>query len=167
MAMEQLSRHDRQGETAAVAGAPMPCWRISPPTGRRRSGATAASSPRGSDAESIWSNLNRQVFLGDDDFVARMQALSRDGPSGPAIPRAQQRPPAPPLDEIAARYPTRDTAIAAAHATGAYSYQQIAEAFGVASPPSAASSARLGRAACYDYRPDNHLGGLPDLENTS
>ncbi len=85
----------------------------------------------GIGAGSIWMDLNRRVFLGDDDFVARMLALRGDGPPDRAIPLAQQRPPAPPLEEIASRYPTRDAAIAAAHATGAYSYQQIAEVFGV------------------------------------
>jgi len=86
---------------------------------------------QGIGAESVWTRLNRRVFLGDDDFVARMQTLCRDGPPDLSIPQAQQLPPAPPLDEIAAQYPTRDAAIAAAHATGAYSYQRIAEAFGV------------------------------------
>ncbi len=92
---------------------------------------------QGMDAESVWSGLNRQVFLGDDAFVARMQSFLRGGspdtsiPPDPSIPRAQQRPPAPPLEDIASRYPNRDAAIAAAHATGAYSYQRIAEAFGL------------------------------------
>ena len=81
--------------------------------------------------ESVWADLNRQVFLGDDRFVARMQALGRDRPGDVAIPGVQRRPPAPPLDEIAARHRSRDAAIAAAHATGAYGYQRIAEAFGV------------------------------------
>jgi len=85
----------------------------------------------GIGAEPIWTKLNRQVFLGDDDFVARMQALRRDGSPQMAIPQTQQRPPAPPLEEFARTYPTRDTAIAAAHATGAYSYQQIADVFDV------------------------------------
>jgi len=85
----------------------------------------------GIGAESIWTRLNRQVFLGDDGFVARMQALRRAESCHMAIPRAQQRPPAPPLEEIARTYPDRDAAIAAAHATGAYSYQQIAEVFGL------------------------------------
>ena len=82
-------------------------------------------------AESIWTKRNRQVFLGDDDFVARMQALRREGPPDAAIPQAQRRRPAPPLEEIASQHPSRDAAIAAAHATGAYSHQQIAVAFGV------------------------------------
>ena len=97
---------------------------------RRYRGFVAA----GVGGPSIWADLNRQVFLGDDRFVARMQALGRDGSPGSAavaIPRAQRRPPAPSLDEIAASYPDRNAAIAAAHATGAYGYQQIAEAFGV------------------------------------
>lgn len=86
---------------------------------------------QGGDAESIWTDLNRQVFLGDDAFVARMQSFLREGSPDASIPRAQQRPPAPPLEDIASHYPNRDAAIAAAHATGAYSYQQIAEAFGL------------------------------------
>jgi len=86
---------------------------------------------QGIGAESVWTKLNRRVFLGDNDFVARMQALGRDGPPDLSIPQAQQRPPAPPLDEIASQHPTRDAAIAAAHATGAYSYQHIAEVFDV------------------------------------
>ena len=47
------------------------------------------------------------------------------------IPLAQRRPPPPPLAAIAKRARVRDAAIKAAHATGAYSYQQIAEHFGI------------------------------------
>jgi REP element-mobilizing transposase RayT len=83
---------------------------------------------------SIWAEFNRQVFLGDDRFVVRMQALGRGGAGGSsaiAVPKIQRRAPAPPLDEIGRRHRDRDAAIAAAHATGAYGYQKIAEAFGV------------------------------------
>jgi len=86
---------------------------------------------QGIGADSLWTKLNRQMFLGDDDFVARMQTLHYKGATDTAIPQAQQRPPAPLLEEIARTNPNRDAAIAAAHATGAYSYQQIAEVFGV------------------------------------
>jgi DNA-directed RNA polymerase specialized sigma24 family protein len=85
--------------------------------------------------EPIWSGLNRQVFLGDDRFVARALAERAGGASArpPAadIPKVQQHPPAEPLAVIAAREPDRDRAIVAAHASGAYSYQQIAAAFGL------------------------------------
>lgn len=84
----------------------------------------------GVDAEPVWAHLNRQVFLGDDDFVRRMQALV-NADDEINIPRAQRRPPPPTLTAIAATSPDRDSAIVAAHATGEYSYQQIAEHFGV------------------------------------
>jgi len=47
------------------------------------------------------------------------------------VPKAQRRPPAPALSDIAASHPERNTAIMAAYATGAYSYREIAEQFGV------------------------------------
>lgn len=46
------------------------------------------------------------------------------------IPQAQRRRPAQPLADFVGRK-DRDAAMAAAHATGEYSYQQIAKAFGV------------------------------------
>ncbi len=88
----------------------------------------------GIGGESIWRHLNRQVFLGDDAFVTRMQHAQEAVASTAAdvnIPRAQRRPPAPPLLEIAASHGSRDGAMVAAHATGEYSYQQIAAFFGV------------------------------------
>ncbi len=94
----------------------------------------AAFVAEGIGGESIWRHLNRQVFLGDDAFVERMQS-ARDALRSVAadvnIPRAHRRPPAPPLSEIAATHSDRDAAMVAAHASGHYSYQQIAEFFGV------------------------------------
>jgi putative transposase len=85
----------------------------------------------GIDRESIWKDLNRQVFLGDDQFVSRMQVTARGLSNDVNIPRVQRRPPAPPLQAIAEAHESRNNAIVAAHATGAYSYQQIAEFFGL------------------------------------
>jgi REP element-mobilizing transposase RayT len=84
----------------------------------------------GVDAAPIWSSLNRQVYLGDDAFVESMQALA-DEVDQINVPRAQRRPPPPNLEAIAARLPDRDAAMLAAHATGEYSYAQIAKYFGV------------------------------------
>jgi putative transposase len=78
----------------------------------------------------IWERLNRQVYLGDDDFVARVQAQA-GATDDVNVPRAQRRPPAPSLAAIARRYRDRNAAMVAAHATGEYSYQQLAEYFGV------------------------------------
>lgn len=85
----------------------------------------------GIGSESIWRHLNRQAFLGDEDFVARMQARSRGRSDDLNVPRAQRRPPAPSLRKIASKHPGRDEAMIAAWATGEYSYAQIAEHFGV------------------------------------
>jgi len=85
----------------------------------------------GTGRESIWSNINRQIFLDDDKFVANAQAkvtrLEHDG----NIPRVQRLQPARPLSEIAKQYENRNVAIVACYASGKYSYAQIAEHFGV------------------------------------
>lgn len=85
----------------------------------------------GIKAESPWANLKGQVFLGDEQFVTRMQAHIQAGKDDEQIPLAQRRSKPPPLAEIAKRAPDRNAAIVAAHATGAYSYQQIADYFDV------------------------------------
>lgn len=85
----------------------------------------------GIKVNSPWSNLKGQVFLGDEQFVARMQAHIQTGKDDVQIPLAQRRPKPPPLAEIAKCAPDRNAAIVAAHATGGYSYQQIADYFGV------------------------------------
>ena len=85
----------------------------------------------GIQVDSPWTNLKGQVFLGDEQFVNRMQAHIQSGRDDVQIPLAQRRPKPPPLAEIEKRSPDRDAAIIAAYATGGYSYQQIAEYFGV------------------------------------
>ena len=86
----------------------------------------------GIKAPSPWRELKGQVFLGDERFVAQMQArLEKNQRADVQIPIAHRRPPAPTLAQIEKQGPDRNHAIAKAHATGAYSYQQIAEHFGV------------------------------------
>ena len=80
---------------------------------------------------SPWTNLKGQVFLGDEQFVNRMQKHIRSGKDDVQIPRAQRRPKPPPLAQIEKRAPDRNAAIVAAYATGGYSYQQLADYFGV------------------------------------
>lgn len=77
--------------------------------------------------ESIWQDLNRQIYLGDNAFVERMQARCEGLSKTVGVPRAQTRAPAPPLAELTSKYRNRNDAIVAAYATGAYSYQQIAD----------------------------------------
>ena len=85
----------------------------------------------GIKAGSPWGNLKGQAFLGDEQFVTRMQKHIQTGKEDVQIPLAQRRPLPPSLAEIAKSAPDRNAAIVAAHATGGYSYQQIAEYFGV------------------------------------
>jgi putative transposase len=87
---------------------------------------------QGIGADSLWQGLRGQIYLGDEDFVRRMQA--RLGPKARDdinVPRTQRRGPAPALASIETACKDRDQAVLAAHDTGAYSYQQIAEHFGI------------------------------------
>ena len=86
---------------------------------------------QGIKAKSPWDNLKGQVFLGDEGFVQRMQAHLDPHNDTVQIPRAQRRPIAPSLDAITKQAADRNAAILAAYATGAYSYQQLADYFGL------------------------------------
>ena len=86
---------------------------------------------QGIKAKSPWDNLKGQVFLGDEGFVQRMQAHLDPSNDTVQIPRAQRRPIAPSLNAITKQAADRNAAILAAYATGAYSYQQLADYFGL------------------------------------
>ena len=79
----------------------------------------------------IWEGLRQQMYLGDEKFVDRMQTHVKVGGDVLSVPKLQRRPPAASLPEIAAGFTDRDAAVIAAYATGAYSYREIAEHFGV------------------------------------
>ena len=81
--------------------------------------------------ESIWRDLNRQIFLGNEAFVERMQRKSEGLSKTVGVPKAQKRRPAAPLEELASRYEDRNQGIVAAYATGEYSYQQIGDFYGL------------------------------------
>lgn len=81
--------------------------------------------------ENIWAELKAQIYLGDESFVKRMQGKVEQPTQDVNITRAQRRPPAPTLKAIEAKHPDRNLAMVAAHATGEYSYQEIAEHFGI------------------------------------
>jgi len=79
--------------------------------------------------ESPWKQIKAQIFLGDKSFVEEMQSRIEAGSDQIEIPMAQMRAPAPPLDELARQYSNRNEAIAAAYATGGYSYKEIGHHF--------------------------------------
>ncbi len=81
--------------------------------------------------QSIWEGLHQQIYLGNEAFVKRMQSRARVKGDTLTIPKAQRRPAPASLAEIAAHHGERNVAIVAAYATGAYSYRQIAEYFGI------------------------------------
>ena len=85
----------------------------------------------GIGAPGLWDDLRNQIYLGDEKFVARMQAKLGEEITDVNIPRAHRRRPAPALTVIERAHENRDQAVLAAHDTGAYSYQQIAEHFGI------------------------------------
>lgn len=79
----------------------------------------------------IWSGLNKQVFLGDDVFVARMQRGIDRGQQDFQITKRRRHAPAPTPATLAERAANRNAAIVAAHATGAYSASEIGACFGL------------------------------------
>ena len=84
---------------------------------------------QGVGQESIWSSLNRQIFLGDDKFVLRMQDKIKSKSEDVNFPKAQRRAPALPLVEYQKAHNTRNEAIVSAYSTGEYSYQALADFF--------------------------------------
>ncbi len=85
----------------------------------------------GKGQPSPWAQLKHQVFLGSDDFVDAMRRRA----SGPRdlreVPQARPRPKALPLDDYAQAHATRDDAIRAAYASGAYAMREIGDHFGL------------------------------------
>ncbi len=79
----------------------------------------------------IWTQLRQQMYLGDNTFIDKAQKhLSKDH-DDIQIPQVLKRAPAESLDYYKTNTKNRNTAIIAAYASGGYSYQQIAEYFGV------------------------------------
>ena len=84
----------------------------------------------GAKLPSVWSQLQGQVYLGSDAFVAKMQALVDKKPALTEIPRAQRRALTRALSDYADAH-TRDEAIALAYLSGQHTMAAIAEHFDV------------------------------------
>ena len=80
----------------------------------------------------LWpAHLRQQIYLGDEAFVLRMQALASDrAVSDKAVPRAQRAHPKT-LQDWLAELPDRDAAIVAAHRQSHWSLTRIADALGL------------------------------------
>jgi len=78
----------------------------------------------------IWSSLNGQIFLGDENFVSKMQnRIEKKSEYDWSIPKKQQRPMTKTLSQIEKQSMDRNLAIVTAYSTGAYSQKEIADHF--------------------------------------
>jgi len=85
----------------------------------------------GRDQPSPWEELKNQVYLGSDAFMAKMVSKLDGQEKLSEIPAIQKRCVAQPLAEFESAAPNRNSAIAAAHASGAYNLKEIADHFGL------------------------------------
>lgn len=79
---------------------------------------------------SVWEQLQGQIFLGSPEFLAQMQQRLADPKVLREVPRLQQRPLRPPLEDLAARY-SRAEAIVRACTGSQYLQREVAAFFGV------------------------------------
>jgi len=73
---------------------------------------------QGFEQESMWRELKRQIFLGDDTFVSRMQDKIKGKNNDVNFPKAQRRAPALPLAEYQKLSASRNEAILSAYSRG-------------------------------------------------
>ena len=83
----------------------------------------------GISRESLWSELKHQVYLGDDQFVERMQSLIDKNRDLREVPAVQSRPAAKPIAEYLRQENDRNRAIASAYRSGGYTLADIAAFF--------------------------------------
>ena len=83
----------------------------------------------GKGQPSPWQQLKNQIYLGDEQFVKRMQRHVDTDASLSEVPALHKRPVPKPLADYARKHPLRDQAIIAAYRSGGYSQKQIADYF--------------------------------------
>jgi REP element-mobilizing transposase RayT len=79
----------------------------------------------------IWSQVNNQIYLGDQVFVDKMQRHMEEQGKDLQIPKIQKRAVAKTIAEYEATAQNRNDAIRLAYASGAYSYQELGDYFGL------------------------------------
>ena len=84
---------------------------------------------RGEKQPSIWNNLNRQIYLGDDEFVEDMQCKISGETNLDEVPRPQKRHKPRPIETYKNMMDCRNEAIVAAYRSGGYSMKKIAAYF--------------------------------------
>lgn len=86
---------------------------------------------QGKGQPSPWADLRNQVYLGDADFVASMQALIDGDKELSEIPLSQRRPMPKSLDDYVQNTKSRNDAIVIAYAGGGYTLKEIGNHFGI------------------------------------
>lgn len=80
----------------------------------------------------IWGKLKNQIFLGEKNFVERLQRqIQVESGDLKEIPKAQRRSQGDPLSHYVKTFPNSKEGMKKAYASGDYTLQQIAGAFGV------------------------------------
>lgn len=74
-----------------------------------------------------WEELKNQIYLGDEDFVNKMQCKILPDKDLSEIPSSQKRKLAQPLAYYAKKYSERDTAIYKSYETGGFSMKEIGD----------------------------------------
>ncbi|MDZ7781940.1 MAG: transposase [Halioglobus sp.] len=85
----------------------------------------------GESAPSPWQSLRKQVFLGSDQFLDKMQTLIDGDKQLSEIPAAQRRPAPKSLSDYAAAGTGRNEAIVDAFSSGGYTHKEIGAYFGL------------------------------------
>jgi REP element-mobilizing transposase RayT len=79
----------------------------------------------------IWEHLKRQVYLGNEDFIEKLQEHIKGNKKNIQVPKIQKRAKALGLKEYKKNNKERNTAIYKAYSSGAYSYKEIGDYFGL------------------------------------
>lgn len=95
----------------------------------RRAYARFVADGADANATDFDSKIRHQLYLGDDHFVARVARLGRGKPPSREVPRQQRTVKS--LEQYSREARDRDSAIAAAWASGAYTQPQIGAHFGL------------------------------------
>ena len=85
----------------------------------------------GKNQPSPWENLKRQVFLGDDAYIEKMQGLIDGDKELSEIPISQRRPEPKSLKYYETKSRSRDEGIRIAYASGGYTQKEIGQFFGL------------------------------------
>jgi putative transposase len=119
-------------DTPAVHGYLLGCDAVTAADRRRAALRYAALVAAGKDVK-LWDEaLAQQIYLGDAEFVERMQALiEKNAANATDIPRLQRRVQTKPIDYYLRRNKDRDAGICDAVATGQHSMTDVGKALGL------------------------------------